>query len=430
MSKLIINGGKPLRGTVTPVANKNSILKAIPAALLTDEDVILHNVPKTTDVKAMCKILEKLGATVEFSNDGETLKINCKNTTSWVLDAELSQSIKASTMFMGPLLARFGKAEMPIPGGCKLGTRPLDSMMENMVELGAVYRREKGYFLEATNLKGKEIWSWFPSVTGTENLVLLAVKTPGKTVIYNAACEPHTQEMCRMLVQMGAKISGIGTNKLEIEGVDYLKGVEFTITSDHLDVGGLIAATVMTGGEVTIEKAVTEHMGLILQTFQKLGVDVEVDRVNDRIFIPQKQRLEISKTVRGDILDLKAWAWPLFPPDLIHSAIALGLYSKGNAIFYNVFYEYGFFFIEELAKMKATVVMGDPHRLVTFGPTRFQAANLTSPNIIAAAQGLLYCCLSAEGRSTISQADPLFRRFSDMIDKFNALGADISLASE
>jgi UDP-N-acetylglucosamine 1-carboxyvinyltransferase len=425
MSKLIINGGKPLKGTIRPVANKNAILALIPAALLTDEDLILHNVPKTSDVKAMTALLKKMGAKVSFDEKEGTLKINCKNVHTWEMDPELSQSIKASTMFMGPLLTRFGKSSMPIPGGCKLGTRPLDSLIEDMVKLGAKYKRERGYFLEANNLKGGEIWSWFPSVTGTENIALLAARTPGKTTIYNAATEPHVQELCKVLEVMGAKINGIGTNKLEIEGVEYLRGAEWTVSSDHLDVGGFIAGTVMTGGEITIEHAVTEHMGIILQVFEKLGVDVEVDKKTDSIFVPQRQRLEIAKTVRGDILDVKSFAWPLYPPDLIHVAVALGLFSQGSAIFHNTFYEYGFFFIEELAKMKATTVMADPHRIITFGPTEFKAANLVCPNIIQAGYALVLCALSAKGKSTITNVEPLYRRFAELEDQFKKLGADI-----
>lgn len=425
--KIIINGGKPVHGTVTPVANKNSILALLPATLLTDEEITIHNVPATTDVRAMCAMLKKLGANVNFSDGGETIKICCKDVKSWQLDPELSQTLKASTMFMGPLLTRFGKAEMPIPGGCKLGTRPLDSLIDNMVQLGATYRREKGYFLEAENLIGREVWSWFPSVTGTENMVLMAAKIPGKTVLYNAACEPHVQDLCNMLVSMGAKITGIGTNRLEIEGVSDLHGTEWRVQSDHLEVGGFIAAAVMTGGELTIENAVVEHMGIILQVFEKLGVEVQVDREHDRIFVPKDQKLEIQRTVRGDILDIKPFAWPLYPADLIHVAVVLGLYSQGSAIFHNSFYEYGFFFIEELAKMKATTVMADPHRIITFGPTKFQPANLLSPNIIQASYALLLCCLSAEGKSVLNNAEPLFRRYGDIIEKFQKLGADITL---
>jgi UDP-N-acetylglucosamine 1-carboxyvinyltransferase len=424
MSKLIINGGKSLKGIVKPVANKNSIVALIPATLLTDEDVILKNVPQTSDVKALVAMLKKLGGEAIFLN-GSTLKINCKNVHSWELDSELSQAIKASTMFMGPLLTRFGKASMPIPGGCKLGTRPLDGLIENMVELGAVYRREKGYFLEAENLQGKEIWSWFPSVTGTENLILMAVKTPCKTVLYNAACEPHVQDLCDMLVSMGAKIEGSGTNKITVYGVESLHGTEWTVQSDHLDVGGFIAAAVMTKGEVTITHAGVKHMGIILQVYEKLGIRVFADEEKDEIFVPSDQDLQIHKTVRGDIIDIKSFSWPLYPPDLIHVAVVLGLYSKGSAIFHNTFYEYGFFFIEELAKMKATTVMADPHRIITFGPTEFQPANLVSPNIIQAAYALLLCCLCAEGKSVLNNADPLFRRFSDIIEKFKSLGADI-----
>ncbi len=233
MATYKITGGKPLQGTIDPVPNKNSILKLIPAALLTDETVTIHNVPMSSDVRIMIKILKQLGVKVSYLSAG-TLKITAKEITTYEMDPDLSQKLKTSVMFMGPLLIRMGKAYMPIPGGCKLGTRPLDAFLENMVQLGAKYVRDKGYFLEAGNLKGKKFTSWFPSVTATENIIMMAVLTPGTTEIFNAASEPHTQDLCNMLVSMGARIEGIGSNRLIIHGVEKLSGTEWTTISDHL----------------------------------------------------------------------------------------------------------------------------------------------------------------------------------------------------
>lgn len=424
MSSYRIQGGIALSGEVEPIPNKNSILKLIPAALLTDEPVIIHNVPTSTDVRLMIKIVKQLGGKVSYLNGGNSIKITAKSVNTYEIDSELSQKAKASIIFMAPLLLRFGKAYMPIPGGCKLGTRPLDAFIDNMVQLGAKYKREKGYFLEATKLKGAKIWSWFPSVTGTENLVMLAVLTPGITEIYNAAAEPHTQDLCNMLVAMGAKISGIGTNRLTIEGVDSLSGTEWTVIPDHLDIGAYIAAAALTKGSITINHAIPEHMGMILQTFEKMGVNVEID--GDRIHVPAKQKLECALTVRGDLMSVKAFGWPFLPPDFIHIAIVTALKAKGSMIFENSFYEYGFFFIEELAKMKAKIVMADPYRLITFGPTDFKSEKIYAPNIIQATMALFLAALSADGETLLEdRSDSLLRRYPDLMTKYTALGAKL-----
>jgi len=299
MSHMLVHGWHPLMGHVTPVANKNSIIKLIPAALLTDEDVIIHNVPTSSDVLTMLQILEKLGGSFEWFNNQTSLKINCSGVHNYAIDAVLWDKIKASAMYLWPLLLRFGKASMPTPQWCKLGTRPMDAFIEGMVELGAKYSHVDGeYLLESDWLVAKEIRQRFPSVTATENLIITASKVPGTTIIYNAACEPHTQDLCYMLIAMGAKIEWIWSNKLIITGVESLGGVEWTVVSDHLDVGWLIAAAIMTGGEITIHQAATQHMGMILQVFGKMGVKVVVDRVADTIFVPREQHLVIEKTVK------------------------------------------------------------------------------------------------------------------------------------
>jgi UDP-N-acetylglucosamine 1-carboxyvinyltransferase len=293
-----------------------------------------------------------------------------------------------------------------------------------MVQMGAKYKREKGYYLEATKLKATKVWSWFPSVTGTENLIMLAVKVPGITEIYNAAAEPHTQDLCNMLNAMGAKISGIGSNKIVIEGVETLHGVEWTVISDHLDIGAYISAALMTEGEITIQNAIPEHMNMMIQMYEKMGAKIEV-RGND-IFVPAKQHLECALTVRGDIFDLKFFAWPFLPPDFVHVAIVTALKAKGSMIFQNSYYEYGFFFIEELAKMKAKVIMADPYRLITFGPTSFKAAKIFAPNIIQATMALFLAALSADGTTILEDRDDsLLRRYPDLIEKYASLGAQI-----
>lgn len=424
MSYYKITGGVPLRGEVIPIPNKNSILKLIPAALLTDEPVTIHNVPNSTDVRLMLKLVRQLGGKVTYLNDHDSIRIVAQGVNTFEMDPELSQKAKASVMFMAPLLLRFGKAHMPIPGGCKLGTRPLDAFMNNMEMLGATYRREKGYYIEADNLKGNKIWSWFPSVTGTENLIMLAVLTPGVTEIYNAAAEPHTQDLCNMLVAMGAKIEGIGSNRLTIEGVDKLKGTEWTVIPDHLDIGAYIAAAALTNGEITIKNAIPEHMQYMIQAFEKVGIKVDIK--GQDILIKKDQVLKCETTVRGDIYEIFAMPWPGLPIDFMQIMIVTALKAEGSMILHNSFQEYGMFWIEELVKQKAKVVMADPYRVLTFGPTEFKPAKIFAPNIIQATMALFLSSLSASGETILEdRSDSLLRRYPNLVEVYTNLGAKI-----
>ncbi|MCA9380967.1 UDP-N-acetylglucosamine 1-carboxyvinyltransferase [Candidatus Dojkabacteria bacterium] len=425
MSTYKITGGIPLHGEVTPTPNKNAVLPAIAAALLTDEIVTLHNVPKSSDVRIMLRLIRKMGGKISYSNMGNTVKINASTVDSNKLDAELSKKIQAASMFMAPLLVRFKSAFMPIPGGCKLGTRPLDAFIGNMESMGATYEpTDKGFYLHAEKLKANKIWSWFPSVTGTENLIMLASRVPGRTEIYNAACEPHVAELCHLLVSMGAKIEGIGSNRLTIEGVEELHGAEQTIISDHLDIAEYVATAAVTGGAITVKNAIPEHMDLILQAFQILGIKTKYE--GDNLIIPAEQKRKIKETVKGNIFDIKALFWPMFPPDVIHSLVVTALASEGTMIFHNSFYEYGFFFVEELAKLKGNVVMADPHRILTFGPTKWRPGTIVAPNIIAATKSLLVAALAAEGTSILhDETDMLMRRYPTIIEDYKSLGAKI-----
>jgi UDP-N-acetylglucosamine 1-carboxyvinyltransferase len=427
MAKLIVNWWKPLRWTINPVPNKNSILKLIPASLLADDIVTLHNVPQTSDVEYMIKIFENLGGVALWLNDA-TLQLDARAISSYTLDHTLMEKMKAGTMFAGPLLQRFGKVIMPNPQWCKLWSRPMDVFIENMVSMGATYTYTDGaYVIEATTLTWTEIWQWFPSVTWTENLILLAVKAPGTTVIYNAACEPHTQDLCAMLVSMGAQIEGVGSNKLIITWVPSLKGTTWTVISDHLDVAGMIGAAVMTHGEITITNAIIPHMRGILQVYEKLWVRVILDENHDTITVPADQELQIHKTIKGNPLRVHALQWPQLPPDFVHSMAVVALKADGQVIFDNLFYEYGWFFVEELAKMKANVVMANPVTVITNWPTQFKPANLLCSDIIQASYGLLLAALSAPWTSTLHAITPLFRRFPNFVDQFRSLGGDLTL---
>jgi len=427
MSKLIIKGWKPLSWTVTPVANKNSIIKLIPAALLTNQDVTISNVPQTSDVKYMLEILETLWGTYKRTNE-DTVTINCAHINNHIIDPHLSEKMKASVMFAGPLLARLGKVSMPLPQWCKLGTRPMDVFIENMVAMNCTYSYDHwAYDLETTWVQSTTVRQWFPSVTGTENLILMAVIAQWTTTIYNAWSEPHTQDLCNMLVSMGAQIEWIWSNKLIIHGVEKLNWTERTVISDHLDVAGIITATIMTGGEVTIDNAVVEHMWLILQAMEKLWIRLNVDRKNDTIIIPKQDIPKISRTIKWDYLELSAWPWPLLPMDLMPVLLVLAMHCDGSAIIHNAYYTTQFFFVQELAKMKWRTVMADPHRIITFWPTERKAANMICGDIIQSSYGMLMACLAAKWTSTLNAITPLFRRFPNLVEQFNALWADIRL---
>jgi len=427
MSKLIINGWKPLQWTTTPVPNKNSIIKLIPAALLTDEPVTLRNVPQTSDVKYMLEIVEKLWGSYEWLDDA-CVRIDASGVSNTEIDTELSIKMKASVMFAGPLLARYGKVTMPTPQWCKLGTRPLDAFIENMEKMWCTYSYDAGaYTLSTIGLTWTTVRQRFPSVTATENVLLMAVLAAWTTVIYNAACEPHTQDLCNMLVSMWAKIEGIWSNKLIIEWVSSLSGTSWTVVSDHLDVAWLITATVMTGGDVTITNAVVEHMDMTIQAMKKLGIHLDVDEHNDTIHIWKQDDLQIKKTIKWDLLELAAWPWPLLPMDLMPVLLVLALHCEWSAMISNSYYSSQFFFVQELMKMKWRTVMADPHRIITFWPAQWQPANMLCGDIIQSSYGMLMACLAAKWTSTLNAITPLFRRFPNFVDEFNALWADITL---
>lgn len=331
-------------------------------------------------------------------------------------------------MYAGPLLARFGKVTMPTPQWCKLGTRPLDAFIENMAQMWCTYTYDDGaYIISCGTLQWTQVTQRFPSVTATENVILMAVLAQGTTTIYNAACEPHTQDLCNMLLSMWAKIEGIWSNKLIIEWVEQLHGTEHTVISDHLDVAGIITATIMTWGDVTITNAVVEHMDMTIQAMKKLWVHLDVDAQTDTIHIGKQTNLHIKKTIKGDILELAAWARPLLPMDLMPVLLVLALHCEGSAMITNSYYDSQFFFVQELMKMKGRTVMADPHRIITFGPADRQPANMLCGDIIQSSYGMLMACLAAPWTSTLNAITPLFRRFPNFVDEFNALGADITL---
>lgn len=424
MSKLIINGGKPVSGTIKPVANKNSIIKLIPASILCDSPVTLHNVPMSSAVKIFLDVYKQLGGGITYVKPG-TIILDPSTISSYKIDEALAEKERATFVFLGPLLSRFSKAEIVDPGGCKLGNRPLDTHFQGLKGLGVQVDKDTGYKLYTEGLKGSNIWLLEASVTATENLILAAVKASGTTTIYNAACEPHTQDLCNFLVSVGAKISGIGSNKLVIEGVSSLTGGEWTVISDHIDIGGLIVGAVITGGELLIQDAIPEHMTQILNYFSKCNVVVEI-RGKD-IYVPANQDLRCKQNVRGDLDKIYDQPWPMFPVDLIPQALILASCSEGNMMIGSRMYESQLFFVEELLKLKGTMVLADPHRVVVLGKSKYKGTTVTSPSIIQCAHAIVLAGLAAEGTTTILNADSIFRRFPEIVKTLQGLGADVRM---
>lgn len=423
MSQLIINGGKSLNGVVNPVANKNSIIKLIPAIILCDEPVIIHNVPMSSSVKLFIDVFKELGGVVEYLNPG-IVKFDPRSINKYSIPEELAEKERATFVFLGPLLSKFKKAEIKDPGGCKLGNRPLDTLFQGLKELGVEIDKDNGYKMYTSGLVAKErIWLIEASVTGTENLILGAVKAKGITKIYNAACEPHTQDLCNFLVSVGAKISGIGSNLLTIEGVDNLSGGEWTVLSDHIDIGGWIVAAAITGGEILIKNAIPEHMMQVIRYFGKVGLVVEV-RGND-IFVPANQKLFCAHNVRGDIDKIPDQPWPGFPVDLIPQMLVLAIHAEGSIKVLSNMYETQLFFVEELQRMGASVIMSHPHQVITFGPTKLRGAKVTSPSILQCAHAIVLAGLAAEGSTIMFNADTIFRRYPEIVKALQSLGADV-----
>lgn len=424
MASFIIHGGRPLKGKVAPIANKNSILKLIPAALLSNETVELSNVPKTSDVRIMLKILKTLGAKVTYSREPGTVRINCGGVKSNELPWELISKIRASYLFIGPLLVKFGSVTVPEPGGCNFGNRRLAPFFEGLEQLGAkVLEKGDHYEIISNTLSNKSVWQTFPSVTATENLILTMVCSKGAGEIYNAGCEPHTQDLCNMLVKMGARIRGIGTNRLEIEGVDNLSGCSHEVIGDHLDVGAYIAAAVLTDGELEIEHAVVEHMRMILMMYERVGVKVEID--GDTLFVPQKQSLKVQKNIQGQLQYVEGLPWPNFPVDLMAVMTVLAAHADGRMFLYNKMDEFQMLFVRELMEMGVNAFIATTQQVIVTGPTKWRGAEVTSPYIIQSAVALFLAGLAAEGKTRIRNINALDRRYVDLDKKYNALGAKI-----
>ncbi len=423
MSSYKIVGGTPLKGEVTPAGNKNATLPIISAALLTSETVTLENVPDISDVAIQLNIVRNLGGEVERDLEAKTVKITARELTSHKLTKNDVMQTRGSILFLGALAGRLKQVEIWSPGGCNLGKRPVDSYLIALEHLHAHLEVEDTCFkVDAKDMRGDRVWLSEKAVTGTENVIMAAVLAPGKTEIINAASEPHVQDLCNFLNKMGAKISGVGSDQLFIEGVEGLHGTTHRISTDFMEVGTFIAAAAVTKGEILIKDAAPEHMNLILEEFGKLGVKTEI-RGND-IFATGAGEMKIRDYMDGSMNKIECLPWPAFPADLLQFAIVVATQSTGRILIHDKLYEGRLFYTTELVNMGADIFMADPHRIVVQGPRKLKPKVLRSPDI-RAGMSLLIAALAAEGESIIERGEIIERGYENIQERFTKLGANI-----
>lgn len=432
MKAFRIEGGHQLKGEIQPQGAKNEALQILCAVLLTPEKVTIHNIPDIVDVNKLIKLLEKLGVKVEHIKHGsyafqaDEVNLEYLESEQFKIDG---RGLRGSIMIVGPLLARFGKGYIPKPGGDKIGRRRLDTHFEGFINLGAKFRynrEEYFYGVEAETLKGAYMLLDEASVTGTANIVMAAVLAKGKTTIYNAACEPYLQQLCKMLNRMGANISGIGSNMLIIEGVDYLGGTTHTMLPDMIEIGSWIGLAAMTKSELTIKNVSWNDLGVIPNVFRKLGITIE--RHDDDIFIPaHTDGYEIQSYIDGSILTIADAPWPGFTPDLLSIILVVATQARGSVLVHQKMFESRLFFVDKLIDMGAKIILCDPHRATVIGhdfKSQLKATTMTSPDIRAGIS-LLIAALSAKGTSTIHNIEQIDRGYENIDERLKAIGAKI-----
>ncbi len=422
MQQFVIEGGHPLTGTIRASGNKNAALKMLPACLLTDEPVILHNMPDIGDVRTLIAIMRRLGVQIEWL-DASTLRVQAKGEIGYEVDAALARKLRASIVLAGPLLARCGRVYLPSPGGDAIGERRLDMHVFALRKLGAVVEFNGAFTMQVDRLRGADILLTEASVTATENAIMAAALAQGTTVINNAAGEPHVQDLCTMLVGMGANIDGIGSNRLTIQGVERLHGGEARIGADYMEVGSLIGAAVMTGGTITIQNADPQYLAMIALVFERLGVHWGTD--GDSVVVPTHQPLTVVPDLGNRIPIIKAQPWPAFPPDLMSIALTVATQSAGAVLFHDWMYESRFFFTDKLMRMGARITLCDPHRVLVQGPTALKGVPYISSPDIRAGMALLLAALAAKGETRIANIQQIDKGYEHIEDKLTALGANI-----
>jgi UDP-N-acetylglucosamine 1-carboxyvinyltransferase len=431
MNAFEIIGGKPLKGEIIPQGAKNEALQIISAVLLTPEKITISNIPDIKDVNKLIELIGDLGVKVErLSKDTYTFEASDIDLDFFQSEAFRSKggSLRGSIMIVGPLLARFGKAAIPKPGGDKIGRRRLDTHFLGFEKLGArfVYDKKTNFFnVDASDLKGTYILLDEASVTGTANVVMAAVLAKGTTTIYNAACEPYLQQLCKMLNRMGAKITGVGSNLLTIEGVKELGGTEHRLLPDMIEIGSFIGLAAMTESEITIKDVKFQELGMIPEVFRKLGIKFELR--GDDIYIPSQKHYEVDTFIDGSIMTIADAPWPGFTPDLLSIMLVVATQAKGNVLIHQKMFESRLFFVDKLIDMGAQIILCDPHRATVIGldkKVKLRGISMTSPDIRAGVS-LLIAALSAQGTSTIFNIEQIERGYQDIDIRLRALGANI-----
>jgi UDP-N-acetylglucosamine 1-carboxyvinyltransferase len=427
MEKFVIQGGSPLSGEVRAAGNKNAALPILAASLLTEEELVLSNVPRIRDVESQVTLLEQLGVSVEWTGEN-ALVLRADAITSTEVDEETAQRIRASFLLAGPLLARFGEARMPPPGGDPIGRRRLDPHLDAFRDLGATVKGERSAEITAPagGLRPCRMFMDEPSVMATENALLAAALTEGATTIQNAASEPHVQDLARLLVQMGAEVEGIGSNVMTIHGRECLGGTEFRICPDHIEVASFMALAAATGGELRVRDARPEDLVMIRRQFKRLGLQSMIEG-ND-VLVPPEQRLEIRDDTGDAIAKIDDGPWPAFPADLTSIALALATQARGTVLIFEKMFENRLFFVDKLVAMGARITLCDPHRAIVSGPSRLHGARLESPDI-RAGMAMLIAALSADGTSEIGNVAQIDRGYERIDARLRGLGARIERVS-
>jgi UDP-N-acetylglucosamine 1-carboxyvinyltransferase len=426
MEKFVIEGGTPLNGEVTPAGNKNAALPLLAACLLTDQPIILRNVPQIKDVSIMRELIESLGAQVE-DLDATSWRITARDLQPADLNPDLCRRIRASILIAGPMAARFGEFKLPPPGGDVIGRRRLDTHILALRALGVDVKYERGFTFQADGLRGADFLMDEASVTATENAIMAAVTAKGDSIIHNAASEPHIQELCHFLNTLGAQIEDIGSNTLHIQGVQKLHGGEYTIGPDYIEVISFVGAAAVTRGNVRIKNAGAKNLKMINHIFERMGVRWDVE--NDDLIVSSDQELKITPDLDGAIPEIKTNVWPAFPTDLISIAITVATQASGSIMFHDWMFSGRMYFTDKLVGMGAKIILCDPYRCLIQGPNQLYGENLESPDI-RAGMSMLLAALAAKGQSTIRNIGQIERGYHDVDGKLRALGARIDRVKE
>ena len=424
MQSFVIEGGRPLTGTVRASGNKNGALPILAASVLASDEVRLSNVPRIQDVETMLELLADIGADVEWTGDNE-VRVDPQGIEKTHLDPDLCREIRASFLLAGPLLSRFGHVSVPPPGGDVIGRRRLDTHVHAFAALGADFQLDGVYELTADKLTGTRVYLDEASVMGTENAIMAAALADGKTVLGHAACEPHIQDLCRFLASLGASISGVGSNCIHVEGVERLRGGEYRIGPDHIEVASFVGLAAATGGEVVIEGVEPDDLISIVPAFRKLGIEMEVG--DSSVRVPAGQDLHVEDDLGNQVPKIESGIWPAFPADLTSIAVTVATQARGTILIFEKMFESRLFFVDKLVSMGARIILCDPHRVVVTGPAQLYGERLESPDI-RAGMAMVLAALCAEGRSTIGNIRQIDRGYERIDERLRALGASIERA--